>query len=493
MCAGWYLPVDVVASKSKGPLQIDALFHERYRVAHCIKAGGMGAVYEVVDEKTNSRRALKVMLTGALKDPDLRARFELEARITGTVESDHIVRVSDAGVDAETQTPFLVMDLLRGHDLGRVVEEGPPLTAEETVLYLGQAARALDKTHAAGVVHRDLKPENLFLTQRDDGSICVKLLDFGIAKVVEREAEAKGTRTMGTPSYMAPEQIRGDGKIAAAADVYALGQIAYSLLVGEEYWHEEAVASGSTFAFFLLVVKGLTESATVRAKRTRVVILPEGFDGWMAQACALDPIKRFPSAGAAVTALAEVLGTRPPAALSSLTLLARSSMPALAVTAVVGEISTNPTVPNEAPAHRRTDTNATLRAGLPTMAEPEPVVPMTKPPMRLLGAAIGAAALAVGLIGWRLGRASPVSEPPRLAATAPAITAALPPVAVNTPQPEVTPSADAPPPIPVATAPASASSAPAASPAPSPSTAPRRPPPKPSAAPAPPSKPHGLM
>src|SRR5262245_9378857 len=97
-------------------LQPGELFHGRYRVVACIKSGGMGTVYEVVDEHINARRALKVMLPGVLDDADMRERFEQEARITGNIQSDHIVRVADAGVDDATSSPFMVMELLRGEE-----------------------------------------------------------------------------------------------------------------------------------------------------------------------------------------------------------------------------------------------------------------------------------------------------------------------------------------------------------------------------------------
>src|ERR1700733_1234767 len=96
----------------------DAVFAGRYRVVSPIKAGGMGAVYEVIDQATNAHRALKVMLPSVVEDGDMRARFALEARITGDVESDHIVQVLHAGVDDATGMPFIVMELLRGRDLG---------------------------------------------------------------------------------------------------------------------------------------------------------------------------------------------------------------------------------------------------------------------------------------------------------------------------------------------------------------------------------------
>ncbi len=213
-------------------LRIGARFHTHYEVLSCIKAGGMGAVYEVLDHRTRRRRALKLMLQSIVSDPELRARFSREATVTSDIHSEHIVETFDAGVDPATGAPFLVMELLMGDDLGAVLEKRGSLPPSEVVTLLHQAALALARTHAAGVVHRDLKPENLFVTFRDDGSPRLKVLDFGIAKVVAQSSAAKGTRSLGTPLYMAPEQIKGDAGIGPRADLYALGHIAYTLLAG---------------------------------------------------------------------------------------------------------------------------------------------------------------------------------------------------------------------------------------------------------------------
>jgi serine/threonine-protein kinase len=197
-----------VAAPHATDLEDGGIFQGRYQVIRCIKSGGMGSVYEVLDQKTASSRALKVMLPQLLSNESLRARFELEAKITGAIESDHLVRVLDAGVDADSQMPFLVMELLRGEDLASVVQNRGVLAPEDVVLYLGQTARALDKTHAANVVHRDLKPDNLFLTYRDDDTPCVKVLDFGIAKATDVPLEGVQTRPMmGTPLYMSPALV----------------------------------------------------------------------------------------------------------------------------------------------------------------------------------------------------------------------------------------------------------------------------------------------
>ncbi|KYF77919.1 hypothetical protein BE11_51005, partial [Sorangium cellulosum] len=316
-------------STSPGLLQPNTRFRDRYQVVRVIKAGGMGAVYEVMDDVTATRRALKVMLPSLLDSEELRARFALEARITGIIESDHIVRTSDAGVDDETGTPFIVMELLRGEELGSLIKKRGALPAEDVAIYLFQAALALDKTHAAGIVHRDLKPDNLFVTVRDDGSPCVKILDFGIAKVIEQHHASTLTRQMlGTPVYMAPEQIRAERNIGPRVDIYALGQVAYALLVGETYWSQEAEVIPSPYLLASELLRGATEAPSARAARRRSASLPDAFDGWFFKATALRADDRFERASVAVSALADALGVPLPRA-SRVVLLPDPSPPGL--------------------------------------------------------------------------------------------------------------------------------------------------------------------
>lgn len=285
-------------------LPTNSLFHERYRILRGIKAGAMGAVHEARDERTNSPCALKTMLPGVLDDETARNRFEQEARITGDIRSDHIVRVTDAGVDDETGMPFLVMELLQGEELGSLLKKRGPFPIADTLLYLTQVALALDKAHAASIVHRDLKPGNLFLTQRDDGSPCVKILDFGIAKLMS-EGQTHATQTVGTPMYMAPEQIIGKSAlIGAPTDVLSLVHITYTLLTGESYWHEEAKKVG-VYALIQNVVAGPAELPTQRALRRRGVTLPDWFDAWFAKGTANHPDDRFQRATEAMAEFKE--------------------------------------------------------------------------------------------------------------------------------------------------------------------------------------------
>ncbi len=287
------------------------VFHDRYEVVRCIKAGGMGAIYEAVHRATGRRLALKTMLASIADDADLRARFDLEARVAACIESEHMVEVVDAGVDPETGIPFLVMELLLGEDLDSILTARGPLCFEDVVLILHQVALVLDRTHRAKVLHRDLKPENLFVTQRDDGSLRIKLLDFGIAKVMSSTTRAKTTRNIGTPLYMSPEQMRGDGDIGHRSDLYSLGHVAFTLLTGESYWKPEAESSSNYPALLLRILEGPSERARKRSE-TNGVALPEGFDRWFEQATAPDPDSRFPSASDQIRALAEALGVSLP-------------------------------------------------------------------------------------------------------------------------------------------------------------------------------------
>jgi serine/threonine-protein kinase len=180
------------------------------------------------------------------------------------------------------------------------------------VQYLHQTALALDKTHRASIVHRDLKPDNLFLCERDEGPPRIKVLDFGIAKLVaEDSTQANATRSMGTPLYMSPEQFRSGAAVSPATDIFALGMIAYTLLVGVSYWFEESKSGGNVFAFAATAAGGPREPATARAQRQGVT-LPPAFDAWFLRATAFSPAERFPAASAAVQALAHALGVPRP-------------------------------------------------------------------------------------------------------------------------------------------------------------------------------------
>jgi hypothetical protein len=285
------------------------IFAKRYEVVRCIGSGGMGAVYEVIHLETERRRALKVMHAHFADSPDFRERFKREARVAAQIDSDYIVDVFDAGVDDATKMPFLAMELLRGEEVARTLRRIDRMSPPEVVSCLHQTALALDRTHKAGIVHRDLKPENLFLCERDDGPPQIKVLDFGIAKFATSAKGGAGqaTNNVGTPLYMAPEQFQQGTEVTPLADVYALGLLAYTLLVGTDYWHEELERDENVFSFALIAMKAPIENASSRALRVAGITLSPAFDAWFKRVTAFTPEARYATATETVRELARAL------------------------------------------------------------------------------------------------------------------------------------------------------------------------------------------
>lgn len=288
------------------------VFAKKYRIVQCIAHGGMGAVYDVLHIETARHRALKVMHPELMQHEGMHERFRREARVAAQIESAYIVDVFDAGIDEATKMPFLVMELLRGEEVGKRLARIGHFGFDEALNYLWQTSVALDKTHAAHIVHRDLKPANLFLSEQDDSPPRIKILDFGIAKLVaEGGTQANATQSLGTPLYMAPEQFLPGSSVSAATDIYSLGMLAYTMLVGSPYWNEEQKAEQNVFSFAMAVMKGPQEAASDRARR-KGVSLPSCFDDWFRKATSIRPTDRFPKATTAIESLAGALNVRLP-------------------------------------------------------------------------------------------------------------------------------------------------------------------------------------
>ena len=289
-------------------LQPSTVFAGDFRVLRPLGQGGMGAIYVVEQISTGKPRALKLMLPQLVADAALRKRFEQEARVGALIDSEHVVEVVGAGVDAATHTPWIAMELLVGDDLSQVVAQRGSLGAPEVRLIFEQLCHAVGAAHRAGVVHRDLKPENIFLarSRRAGGEFTVKVLDFGIAKIV---AEAKTTRTaaVGSPMWMAPEQT-DRSNITPATDVWALGLVAFHLLSGRYFW---TAANGEDTTVTQLLREILFEPippASARIAQLQAgVLLPSGFDEWFARCVAREPAARFQNADEAIAPLRAIL------------------------------------------------------------------------------------------------------------------------------------------------------------------------------------------
>jgi hypothetical protein len=209
------------------------LLNGRYRLERRLGRGGMGAVYQAVDDVLERRVAVKLIRENVGGPLDLAGRFQQEARDAARFAHPHVVRVYDYGVDRQ-QRPFLVMELLEGATLRQRLASNVPLTAPETVHILRGVCSALSAAHGNGLVHRDLKPENIFLQHHPNG-VVPKVLDFGLAKAfdptlsLERVTGSSAGLLIGTLDYMAPEQVAGDD-VNPGWDIWAIGVIAYEML-----------------------------------------------------------------------------------------------------------------------------------------------------------------------------------------------------------------------------------------------------------------------
>ena len=261
----------------------------------------MGSVYIAEQISTGKRRALKLMKPALVREPRLRERFTLEAHVGSRIESEHIVDVVGAGVEPNG-APWLAMELLDGAPLSRVVEQRGPLPFDEAKEIMRQLCHALGAAHAAGIVHRDLKPDNIFIAKarREGIPFTVKILDFGIAKLVEDAAATdSGTASLGTPLWMAPEQAERSAAIRPTADVWALGLIMFFVATGAPYWRagwgDTSVAALMKEVLFEPIIPASMRAAELQ----RAHLLPAGFDAWFALCVQRDPNARYVAASVA--------------------------------------------------------------------------------------------------------------------------------------------------------------------------------------------------
>ena len=281
----------------------------KYQLVRLIGEGGMGAVYEAVHLAIGKKVAIKVMSPALAENLDARARFLREAQLTSRVRHPHAVDVTDVG--SEGGQTFLVMELLDGEDLASFIEWRGRLPLEQAADTMLAVAAAVAAAHDEGIIHRDLKPHNIFLSQTRDGAIVPKVVDFGISKgpadpqatdaqpaagaaLVMSPLVKTTVGLMGTPAYLAPEQIEGPRTVSAASDQYALGIILYQCVTGRPAFSSDDEV---TKLFGDILNGKRTPADELRWD------LPEGFQRIIDRATSRDPAARFPSVRAMGKAL----------------------------------------------------------------------------------------------------------------------------------------------------------------------------------------------
>lgn len=262
----------------------------------------MGAVYVAEEASTGRSCALKLMHERLINDPKNRARFAQEAAVSEHIGTDHVVDVYGRGIDEPTGMLYIAMELLEGETLqARIWRGGRPnvLPLVETLAVLDQLSAVLEAAHARALVHRDLKPENIFLTPRprSDAPFTLKLLDFGVARFVDPHRPVfNATAAIGTPLWMAPEQHSG-GEISPAADVWAVGLIAFQLLTGRFYW---LAANQKELNIPMLLQELMFDPLPVASQRALALgcvdRIPSTFDAWFSRCVSREAQARFSTA-----------------------------------------------------------------------------------------------------------------------------------------------------------------------------------------------------
>ncbi len=216
-------------------VELGTVVGDKYRVEKILGAGAKGVVVAALHLALDERVALKLLNREDLRnDPNTVKRFLREAKAAFKIKGEHVARATDVGT-LDSGAPYIVMEYLEGRDLGELIAKDGPQPVATSVEYVLQASEAVAQAHILGIIHRDLKPANLFLTQRVDGSNCIKVLDFGISKL-RSSTDATATSTdevFGSPAYMSPEQWVSSTDVDMRSDIWSLGGILYELLTGK--------------------------------------------------------------------------------------------------------------------------------------------------------------------------------------------------------------------------------------------------------------------
>jgi serine/threonine-protein kinase len=292
----------------------ESLVRGKYRLVRCLADGGMGSVWQAKHVALDADVAVKLMSPLLTDTPSATARFEREAKASAQLKSPHIVKVQDYGV--EDATPFMVMELLSGEDLGDVIARDKRLPLARMAHIAAQICKALKVAHAAGIVHRDLKPSNVFLAREGDDEV-VKLVDFGIARETGAKLVDEKTSSgvvLGSPHHMSPEQARGE-PVDLRSDLWSLGVLLFRAITGKRPFEGETMAT-----VLLRVVSQPPPRATHLCPD-----LPPDVDRFFERALAREVDQRFASAADLSGALSAIAGGRDPSTWLALKPVPRAS------------------------------------------------------------------------------------------------------------------------------------------------------------------------
>jgi eukaryotic-like serine/threonine-protein kinase len=281
-------------SSSAGQL-VGAVLNGRWRLLRLLGEGGMGAVYEADGTRGEGKRAIKLLHQEFVKEDQILQRFYAEAQATRALSHPNIAQVLDSAT-AEDGTPYLVMELLQGTPLSGYMDQGNAIPPSHAIPIIYGVLQALTVAHNQRLVHRDLKPDNLFLVRDARGAMAVKVLDFGIAKVMDvAGGMGQKTRTgvlLGTPGYMSPEQIKNSKGVDLRTDLWSVGIILYEMLTAKQPFPAD-----NEFARLTSV---LTEEVVPIEKAAPALAAWAGF---FTRALAKEPAQRFQTADEMAQAL----------------------------------------------------------------------------------------------------------------------------------------------------------------------------------------------
>lgn len=279
------MPDEDAQDAAGSPLQIGQIIAGKYRIERQIGRGGMGVVLAATHLQLEALVAIKVMRRDVLEDDNALSRLLVEARSAAKIRSEHVARVLDVGT-LEEGLPFIVLEYLEGEDLADLLDREGALEVEQAIQFMLHSCEALAEVHMAEMVHRDLKPGNLFIARMPDGSLSVKIVDFGISKQIGGSARERAATTspqvLGSPFYMAPEQMRAEA-VDERSDIWALGAILFEMLTGRPPFVAETLPE---------VYAAVLSSAPPPVDELRPEV-PPGLDDVVQRCLDKDPAQRF--------------------------------------------------------------------------------------------------------------------------------------------------------------------------------------------------------